>query len=73
MQVKTKTEDGHPSFTDTIELRDYFAAKALEGVLSGDGLLWFNVHPDYYNTPKKLAGFAYRMADSMLKARKENK
>lgn len=44
-------------------LRDYFAAKALHGILS---------HPDMPLDDDKLAEFSYRVADEMLKARNGN-
>jgi hypothetical protein len=47
-----------------MELRDYFAAAALQGILAGhqDG-----AHPNIYS----LARDAYRVADAMLKEREE--
>ncbi len=47
-----------------MELRDYFAAAALQGILAGhqDG-----AHPNFYS----LARDAYRVADAMLKERVE--
>ncbi len=44
-------------------LRDYFAAKALQGILSSDNLLTVDFG--------KIAKDSYAMADAMLKARKE--
>ena len=43
-------------------MRDYFAAKAMEGMLTRPGGI----------DPKQDAEFAYRMADAMLKARETN-
>lgn len=40
-------------------LRDYFAAKAMQGMLTRPGSI----------DPKQDAEFAYKMADAMLKAR----
>ena len=45
-------------------LRDYFAAKAMQGVIAG-GTLPVSV------SDEELAGAAYDMADAMLKARTE--
>jgi hypothetical protein len=47
-----------------MELRDYFAAAAVQGILAGhqDG-----AHPNIYS----LARDAYRVADAMLKEREE--
>ena len=51
-----------------MSLRDYFAAKALQGMLG-----YFNEHRgDFHtnSTPKENAEYAYQMADAMLEARK---
>jgi hypothetical protein len=49
--------------THGMTLRDYFAAKALQGLLEGDP-------ENLANTGKKLAPFCYEIADAMLGARK---
>ena len=41
-------------------LRDYFAAKAMQGEMSKS---------DGYETPSKIANYAYQVADAMLLAR----
>lgn len=55
-------------FTDnhavSMTLRDYFAAKAMQGVIAG-GTLPVSV------SDEELAGAAYDMADAMMKARGE--
>jgi hypothetical protein len=57
----------HDEMTCTgMSLRDYFAAKAMQGILSicednGDAPFWDIIAPD-----------AYKMADAMLKARDGN-
>ena len=43
-----------------MSLRDYFAAKAMQGMLS---------NPDSDGTEDQFAGWAYQSADAMLKAR----
>ncbi len=48
--------------TGGMTLRDYFAAKAMQGILSDTKI----DHP-----PSKLAELSYRVADAMLKAREE--
>ncbi len=65
---KSKIDDGGPAFpvlqeTDYlgISLRDYFAAKAMQGMMSNS---WNNNYDDW-------AKHAYVMADSMLKARQQ--
>jgi hypothetical protein len=47
-----------------MELRDYFAAKAMQGILSGN-------YPICYSNPAEdhIAKAAYEQADAMLKAR----
>lgn len=54
----------HKYASDGMTLRDYFAAKAMEGVLAGD-------HPitHEYNMNDLLAEASYKVADAMLKAR----
>ena len=43
-------------------LRDYFAAKALQGVMACNGV---------YDDEKKLARWCYEQADAMLEAREQ--
>ena len=50
------SHDGYIS--EGMSLRDYFAAKAMQGFCSAD---WSDMH--------HIADIAYRMADAMLKAR----
>ena len=59
--MKTKLED---SAAYGMELRDYFAAAAMQGILAGhqDG-----AHPNIYS----LARDAYRVADAMIQERAE--
>ena len=51
-------------------LRDYFAAKAMQGCLAYSHVSpqWGNFHENC--TPNKVAAYAYLMADAMLEARK---
>lgn len=67
--MKYQNDDGGPAFMvaelanvkhDGMSLRDYFAAKAMQGMLA-DG----RTGDDY------VAGLAYQYADAMLKARKK--
>jgi hypothetical protein len=46
---------------DGMDLRDYFAAKAMQGYITGD----------YDLFPHELAEKAYVMADAMMKAREQ--
>ena len=60
----TKMEQAFPNPHRTdmtgMTLRDYFAAKAMQAILS---------NPDYGDDDSSLAGAAYYVADAMLKAR----
>ena len=66
------TNTGGPAFPlnipekwfEGMSLRDYFAAKAMQAILSDD--------PDYHQKYKfiDLADFSYRCADAMLEERK---
>ena len=44
-----------------LTMRDYFAAKTMQGMLSGD------INPEKID---RLPSFAYKMADAMMEARK---
>ena len=68
---------GGPAFPSTItddslhvagmSLRDYFAAKAMQGLVSGHFAKYG--HEDYWPRPE-IASEAYEIADAMLAARK---
>ena len=45
-------------------LRDYFAAKAMQAVMTGEGYRM-------YSLPEEMAQLSYLMADAMLKQRQE--
>lgn len=51
----------HTAGSPGMSLRDYFAAKAMQGFVTGD---WFS-------SPDAKAAEAYRIADAILKARKQ--
>ena len=51
-----------------MSLRDYFAAKAMQGLVSGHFAKYG--HEDYWPRPE-IASEAYEIADAMLAARKE--
>jgi hypothetical protein len=55
---------------DELTLRDYFAAKAMQGMLSCEEPYYAknNVKAD---TPNRYADLAYEFADAMLEARKK--
>lgn len=50
---------------DGMTIRDYFAAKAMQGILAGDHPVTHEAFP-----LEKVADVAYQMADAMLRARK---
>lgn len=56
----TKEREPVPGMT----LRDYFAAKAMQGLIAGSGV-------DANYAEKSVASLAYMMADVMLEARKQ--
>jgi hypothetical protein len=57
---------GGPAFpvgnVNGMSLRDYFAAKALQGIMACNGV---------YEDEKKLAQWCYEQADAMLEAREK--
>ena len=63
------TDTGGPAFpafkeqSDGMALRDYFAAKAMQSLISELA--------DWKYMPNEIAKFAYVQADAMLKARQE--
>ncbi len=61
----TQTPKGVTSVYAGMTLRDYFAAKAMQGIVSCDAF-----HGSLYQQrPDAAAQFAYEAADAMLKAR----
>jgi hypothetical protein len=52
-----------------MDLRDYFAAKAMQGMLANKGVI-YNKNAD--ENDKSGAERAYKIADAMMKAREEN-
>jgi hypothetical protein len=50
-------------------LRDYFAAKAMQGLISCPD--WLDGAGEEVDVPNCMASAAYAMADAMLKARQE--
>lgn len=56
-----------PDQSGGMTLRDYFAAKAMQGALTTSGAPWLS--PDK-SCADSLARMAYEVADSMLEARK---
>jgi len=56
--------DPHNTQEHGMELRDWFAGLAMQGLISNEG--------DTYDFRKTNAEIAYRIADAMLKAREIN-
>jgi len=52
-----------------LSIRDYFAAKALSGMIAQGGLGFMGWHPSNWDSSKSLAKSAYEIADAMLKER----
>jgi len=64
-------DNGHSENQDGMDLRDYFAAKALYGMVSNDA--WFGKDESWDSVDsmtKEYADEAYKFADAMMKARK---
>lgn len=59
-KLKEITEKEYQSGMD---LRDYFAAKALQGMIH-------MFHPDDFFNPERVTKVAYQIADSMMEIRK---
>ena len=63
----------HPSYgrEEGMSLRDYFAAKAMQGLIAREstGAFNFETHPD---DPWRVAMWAYDVADQMLKVREKS-
>ena len=61
--TRTNFENGMNAFPDAdyrgMTLRDYFAAKAMQGLISTEGA----------GSAERYAEIAYKLADAMLKAR----
>lgn len=64
----TLADNGHLQNQDGMDLRDYFAAKAMQGMLANKGLIYGKTaDTDDANGAKR----AYKIADAMMKAREE--
>jgi hypothetical protein len=80
--MSDKTDDGGPAFPQNdlsgygmgpspcnnsgLSLRDYFAAKAMQAIITAEGMSIADEYAD------KVASFAYDFADSMLKERSKS-
>jgi hypothetical protein len=79
LEVEMKQNDGGPAFPHDITkrsdaygmtLRDYFAAKAMQGVLA-NGMSKYKVNGTAISGADTLAICAYTMADAMLAEREK--
>ena len=55
--------------SEGLTLRDYFAAKALSGMIAQGGLGFMGWHPSNWDSSKSLAKSAYEIADAMPRER----
>lgn len=55
--------------SEGMTLRDYFAAKAMQGIFSGNGLGFMGFHSSHYDNVKGIARISYEIADAMLAER----
>lgn len=62
--IEPNPDDAIKAYHSGISLRDYFAAKAMQGLLSG------TLTPEAVWSQDEAAETAYNVADAMLKARK---
>jgi hypothetical protein len=67
---RSETQNTIMAFSDGMTLRDYFAGKAITGLMASDPMVngrpW-NMKNDCYD----LAKASYKLADAMLKAREQ--
>lgn len=54
-----------------MDLRDYFAAKAMQGMFANPDDSHENYDLSYDDYVKEIASCAYKMADAMMKAKEE--
>ncbi len=69
----TLADNGHITTQDGMDLRDYFAAKAMQAYMkekTGQVESWKGDKPIYRWQDHQIAEFAYEMADYMMIARK---
>lgn len=66
----TAADNGHNMNQDGMTLRDYFAAKAMQGLCAREDGKGFDFHT-FPNDPMRVAHWAYDVADAMLKAREQ--
>ena len=69
-QAPPATSDGKHRVSGDLTVRDYFAAKALNGLLSAELNAWRSGVETYDEYLEDLTSSAYLMADAMMEARK---
>jgi hypothetical protein len=62
-----KTGDEPIIFAEEMELRDYFAAKAMQGIMG----LWKDGYERVFDNQSYCAKHAYEIADAMMKEREK--
>ena len=67
----TAADNGHSDNQDGMDLRDYFAAKAMQGMMS-DPDHQLGAWDNYVDWHKNLTSQAYQIADAMMKARNDS-
>ena len=64
----TLADNGHITTQDGMDLRDYFAAKAMQGICVSKDEAGTLIHHGY----EWIASEAYKIADAMMEARKDD-
>jgi hypothetical protein len=70
----TLKDNGHITTQDGMDLRDYFAAKAMQAMLASPELLVIVTADEVLgdNSRERCARCAYNFADAMMEARKDD-
>jgi hypothetical protein len=68
---KTNQEENFEMKIEGMTLRDYFAAKALQGLISSVGE-WSSGYPDAVDFSESVSHDAYWIADRMMEVREKN-
>jgi len=65
----TTTDNGHAENQDGMDLRDYFAAKAMQGIFDSKIIMEICQMTTDGDLPELVATMAYSIADAMMEAR----
>ncbi len=68
----TATDNGHSTNQDGMDLRDYFAAKAMQAMLV-DPIIGQTIEENEFDHAEFTAFLAYKAADAMMRERENNK